>query len=71
MSGDTPVPKEVEERIRQLLKDEAPEAIVVLKLVEKYSTKYGEDLKPDAYGFKTAFDLVKSLKEQVGGLVIF
>jgi hypothetical protein len=61
----TGVPANVEEKIRQLLKDESPEAVVVLKLGQKYEEKYGQPLKPDEYGFKSAFDMVKSFKEQV------
>jgi len=37
--------------------------VVILKLADKYETKYGKQLKPETYGYKSVFDIVKSLKE--------
>jgi hypothetical protein len=37
--------------------------VVILKLPERYKETYQKDLNPASYGFKSVFEMVKSLKD--------
>ncbi|XP_021956728.1 uncharacterized protein LOC110852888 isoform X2 [Folsomia candida] len=60
------LPYEVKNKIISILKAEAPEGILVITLGQKYEEEYGSQLIPEEFGFKTLFEMVKSINSGVG-----